>query len=212
MIMFELKLKIVGYYDHKEGKGDTSRWFCSALSVTDAFFFFDVSNVINHLLIAFARDYLMPVLDLTNPQHKGPWGALSPVPENNAIAVDYQGGSLYVVVGDFCGYCWDVCINKSIAELISELGYLGKPIATDAGESYTWSRRLVVFLNKYTSHKEHLDGICPTEAAVNTVHAILKELVRKAISDTALSQDVEKGGNLTHSIFDRYNDSSQESS
>ncbi|KAF6170317.1 hypothetical protein GIB67_043007 [Kingdonia uniflora] len=53
------------------------------------------------------------------------------------------------------------------------------------GESYTWSWRLVIFLNKYTSHKEHLDGIGPAEAAVNTVHAILKELVRKAISDTA---------------------------
>ncbi|KAF6171708.1 hypothetical protein GIB67_007229 [Kingdonia uniflora] len=88
------------------------------------------------------------------------------------------------------------------------------------GEIYTWSWRLVVFLSKYTSHKEHLDGICssgdkiynvfdkqlpaalkrlqfdkqlsmetgPTEAAVNTVHAILKELVRKAISDTAAKQ------------------------
>ncbi|KAF6142420.1 hypothetical protein GIB67_033847 [Kingdonia uniflora] len=50
-------------------------------------------------------------------------------------------------------------INKSIAELVSELSRLGKPIATDVGESYTWSWRLVVFLNKYTSHKEHLDGI-----------------------------------------------------
>ncbi|KAF6143711.1 hypothetical protein GIB67_021721 [Kingdonia uniflora] len=60
------------------------------LSVTDVFFFLDVSSVINRLLIAFAGDYLKPVLDLTNPQDKGPWGALSPVPENNAIAVDYQ--------------------------------------------------------------------------------------------------------------------------
>ncbi|KAF6158569.1 hypothetical protein GIB67_040083 [Kingdonia uniflora] len=42
-------------------------------------------------------------------------------------------------------------INKSIAELVSELSCLGKPFATDAG-----------------------------------VHAILKELVRKAISDTAV--------------------------
>ncbi|KAF6142525.1 hypothetical protein GIB67_039489, partial [Kingdonia uniflora] len=29
-------------------------------------------------------------------------------PENNAIAVDYQGGSLYAIVGDSCAYCWDV--------------------------------------------------------------------------------------------------------
>ncbi|KAF6173042.1 hypothetical protein GIB67_006418 [Kingdonia uniflora] len=96
----------------------------------------------------------------------------------------------------------------------------------------------------------------PAEAAVDAVHAILKELVHKAISETAelrqyptlrgevnhaaiesldrmrdeskkatlklvdmessyltvdffrkLPQDVEKGGNPTHSIFDRYNDS-----
>ncbi|KAF6154170.1 hypothetical protein GIB67_016422, partial [Kingdonia uniflora] len=40
--------------------------------------------------------------------HRGPWGALSPVPENNAIVVDYQGGSLYAVVGDSYAYCWDV--------------------------------------------------------------------------------------------------------
>lgn len=96
----------------------------------------------------------------------------------------------------------------------------------------------------------------PAEAAVDAVHAILKDLVHKAISETAelrqyptlrvevvnaatealermrdeskratlqlvdmecgyltvdffrkLPQDVEKGGNPTHSIFDRYNDS-----
>ncbi|KAF6147348.1 hypothetical protein GIB67_003246 [Kingdonia uniflora] len=39
---------------------------------------------------------------------RGPWGALSPVPENNAITIEYQGRSLYVVVGDSCAYCWDV--------------------------------------------------------------------------------------------------------
>ncbi|WOL11072.1 hypothetical protein Cni_G19833 [Canna indica] len=96
----------------------------------------------------------------------------------------------------------------------------------------------------------------PAEAAVDAVHAILKELVNKAISETLelkqyptlqvevrgaafeslermreesrkatlklvdmecsyltvdffrrLPQDIEKGGNPTHSIFDRYNDS-----
>ncbi|KAL5701394.1 dynamin GTPase [Ranunculus cassubicifolius] len=96
----------------------------------------------------------------------------------------------------------------------------------------------------------------PAEAAVDAVHSILKELVHKAISETAelrqyptlrvevtnaacesldrmrdeskkatlklvdmecsyltvdffrkLPQDIEKGGNPTHSIFDRYNDS-----
>ncbi|CAA3008378.1 THO complex subunit 6 [Olea europaea subsp. europaea] len=51
---------------------------------------------------------LKPVLDLVNPQHKGPWGSLSPIPENNAIAVDSQGGSIYAAAGDSCAYCWDV--------------------------------------------------------------------------------------------------------
>ncbi|KDO53208.1 hypothetical protein CISIN_1g0236432mg, partial [Citrus sinensis] len=38
----------------------------------------------------------------------GPWGALSPVPENNAIAVDPQGGAIFSAAGDSCAYCWDV--------------------------------------------------------------------------------------------------------
>ncbi|KAK6151970.1 hypothetical protein DH2020_014605 [Rehmannia glutinosa] len=49
-----------------------------------------------------------PILDLVNPQHKGPWGALSPIPENNAIAVDPQSGSIYSAAGDSFAYCWDV--------------------------------------------------------------------------------------------------------
>ncbi|XP_057967733.1 THO complex subunit 6 [Malania oleifera] len=52
--------------------------------------------------------HLKPVLELTNPQHKGPWGALSPIPENNAIAVDTQGGSIFAAAGDCCAYCWDL--------------------------------------------------------------------------------------------------------
>ncbi|KAL3830000.1 hypothetical protein ACJIZ3_018802 [Penstemon smallii] len=51
---------------------------------------------------------LKPLFDLVNPQHKGPWGALSPIPENNAIAVNYQTGSIYASAGDSCAYCWDV--------------------------------------------------------------------------------------------------------
>ncbi|KAI4369831.1 hypothetical protein MLD38_018234 [Melastoma candidum] len=74
----------------------------------------------------------------------------------------------------------------------------------------------------------------PAEAGVDAVHAILKELVQKSIGETtelkqyptlrvevvnAASEllermkkeskkaDIEKGGNPTHSIFDRYNDS-----
>lgn len=56
--------------------------------------------------------YLKPILDLANPQHKGPWGSLSPVPENNGIAVDNEGGSIFAACGDSCAYCWDVETNK----------------------------------------------------------------------------------------------------
>nr|XP_011470735.1 PREDICTED: eukaryotic initiation factor 4A-9 [Fragaria vesca subsp. vesca] len=58
--------------------------------------------------IHFQGEQLKPVLDLVNPQHKGPWGALSPIPENNALAVNNQGGSIFSAAGDSCVYCWDV--------------------------------------------------------------------------------------------------------
>lgn len=58
--------------------------------------------------ISMQGNHLKPVLELINPQHKGPWGALSPIPENNAIAVDAQGGSIFAAAGDSCAYCWDV--------------------------------------------------------------------------------------------------------
>ncbi|KAI6679670.1 hypothetical protein NL676_033551 [Syzygium grande] len=50
-----------------------------------------------------------PVLDLVNPQSRGPWGALSPIPENNALAVDVKVGDPFITAaGDSCAYCWDV--------------------------------------------------------------------------------------------------------
>ncbi|XP_077216619.1 DWD (DDB1-binding WD40 protein) hypersensitive to ABA 1 [Tasmannia lanceolata] len=58
-------------------------------------------------------NYLNPVLDFVNPQHKGPWDALSPIPESNAIATDTQGGSIFSAAGDACAYCWDVETSKN---------------------------------------------------------------------------------------------------
>ncbi|CAA7402890.1 unnamed protein product [Spirodela intermedia] len=55
---------------------------------------------------------LNPVLDLVNPQHRGPWDALSPVPENNAIATNIQEGSIFSAAGDAHAYCWDVETGK----------------------------------------------------------------------------------------------------
>ncbi|KQJ89989.1 THO complex subunit 6 isoform X7 [Brachypodium distachyon] len=57
-------------------------------------------------------DHLEPVLDLVNPQHEGPWGARSPIPENNAIAISKQDGSVFAAAGDACAYCWDVESGK----------------------------------------------------------------------------------------------------
>ncbi|KAL0803016.1 hypothetical protein Bca101_058192 [Brassica carinata] len=57
-------------------------------------------------------NHVKPLLELTNPQHKGPWGALSPIPEINAISVDPQSGSVYTAAGDSCAYCWDVETGK----------------------------------------------------------------------------------------------------
>ncbi|OVA00977.1 Dynamin central domain [Macleaya cordata] len=211
-------------------------------------------------------------------------------------------------------------INKSIAELESELSRLGKPIAADAGGKLYMIMEICRIFDQI--YKEHLDGVrsggdkvynvfdnqfpaalkrlqfdkhlsmdnvrkliteadgyqphliapeqgyrrlieCslisikgPAEAAVDAVHSILKELVHKSVSETVelkqypslrmevgnaacesldrmrdeskkatlklvdmeccyltvdffrkLPQDIEKGGNPTHSIFDRYNDS-----
>ncbi|KAF2297566.1 hypothetical protein GH714_038720 [Hevea brasiliensis] len=68
--------------------------------------------------------HIQPVLDLMNPQHKGPWGALSPIPENNAIAVDKQEGCIFSAVGDSCAYCWDVETSKIKMVFKGHLDYL----------------------------------------------------------------------------------------
>lgn len=64
------------------------------------------------LPLSMQGNHLNPVFDLVNPQHKGPWGALSPIPENNAIAVDSQAGSIFSAVGDAYAYCWDLETSK----------------------------------------------------------------------------------------------------
>ncbi|XP_020587735.1 THO complex subunit 6 isoform X2 [Phalaenopsis equestris] len=55
---------------------------------------------------------LRPILELVNPQKERPWGALSPIPENNAIAVDKEDGSIFSAAGDSCAYCWDMETGK----------------------------------------------------------------------------------------------------
>ncbi|KAG0490618.1 hypothetical protein HPP92_007481 [Vanilla planifolia] len=55
---------------------------------------------------------LNPIMELVNPQHEGPWGTLSPIPENNAIAVDKEDGSIFSAAGDSCAYWWDMETGK----------------------------------------------------------------------------------------------------
>lgn len=75
---------------------------------------------------------LKPQLDFANPQHKGPWCALSPVPETNAIAVDTQGGSIYAAAGDSCAYCWDVEKSKIKMIFKGHSGYLHSVVARNS--------------------------------------------------------------------------------
>ncbi|KAL2903677.1 THO complex subunit 6 [Bienertia sinuspersici] len=56
--------------------------------------------------------HVKPTIDLINPQHRGPWYAMSPISENNAMAVDHQGGSIFAAAGDSCAYNWDVETSK----------------------------------------------------------------------------------------------------
>ncbi|KMS96849.1 hypothetical protein BVRB_8g199250 [Beta vulgaris subsp. vulgaris] len=68
--------------------------------------------------------HVKPVIDLINPQHRGPWYAMPPISENNAIAVDHQGGSIYAAAGDSCAYCWDVETSKIKTVFKGHLDYL----------------------------------------------------------------------------------------
>ncbi|KAG9151071.1 hypothetical protein Leryth_002648 [Lithospermum erythrorhizon] len=73
-------------------------------------------NAITELESPSQGSTVKPSLDLINRQHKGPWGALSPIPETNAIAVDIQEGSIFSASGDSCAYCWDV--EKEVVNMI----------------------------------------------------------------------------------------------
>ncbi|KAJ6915630.1 hypothetical protein NC652_018320 [Populus alba x Populus x berolinensis] len=65
--------------------------------------------------VALQGNHIEPIVDMVNPQHKGPWGALSPIPENNAIAVDTQGGSIFSAAGilvHIVGMWYETCKIK----------------------------------------------------------------------------------------------------
>lgn len=75
---------------------------------------------------------IKPIIDLMNPQHRGPWYAMSPIPENNALAVDEQAGSIFVAAGDSCAYCWDVVTGKIKMVYKGHSDYLHCVVAREA--------------------------------------------------------------------------------
>ncbi|KAG5559168.1 hypothetical protein RHGRI_008924 [Rhododendron griersonianum] len=77
--------------------------------------------------------HLKPILDLVNPQYKGPWGSLSPIPESNAIAVDNQGESIFSASGDCCAYCWDVERSEMKMVFKGHSDYLHCIVARNSG-------------------------------------------------------------------------------
>ncbi|KAL9250647.1 THO complex subunit 6-like protein [Drosera capensis] len=77
--------------------------------------------------------HLNPVVDLANPQHKGPWGSLSPIPETNAIALDNQGRSIYAAAGDSCAYCWDLETGKLKVVYKGHSDYLHSIVVRNSG-------------------------------------------------------------------------------
>ncbi|XP_076938172.1 THO complex subunit 6-like [Bidens hawaiensis] len=105
---------------------------CSPINVIYSFFDKILIHFLFTLHIILAGGLLKPQLDLANPQHKGPWGALSPIPETNAIAVDTQGGSIYAAAGDSCAYCWDVEKSKIKLTFKGHSGYLHSVVARNS--------------------------------------------------------------------------------
>ncbi|XP_074587376.1 THO complex subunit 6-like [Curcuma longa] len=78
----------------------------------------------SHIVADRQGNSLKPILDLANPQHEGPWGALSPIPENNAITVNEQDGSVYSAAGDARAYSWDIETGKQKMVFKGHVDYL----------------------------------------------------------------------------------------
>ncbi|GJM98976.1 hypothetical protein PR202_ga16030 [Eleusine coracana subsp. coracana] len=63
---------------------------------------------------------------------RGPWGARSPIPENNAIAINKQEGSIFSAAGDACAYCWDVESGKCKMTFKGHTDYLHSIVVREA--------------------------------------------------------------------------------
>ncbi|ESQ29435.1 hypothetical protein EUTSA_v10023917mg [Eutrema salsugineum] len=76
--------------------------------------FFDISEENPNLLGVKLRRRV-----ISSQPRRGPWGALSPMPEINAISVDSESGSVFTAAGDSSAYCWDVGYSDYLHCVIS---------------------------------------------------------------------------------------------
>ncbi|CAN1136306.1 THO complex subunit 6 [Linum perenne] len=74
--------------------------------------------------ISLQGNHVKSVVNFVNPQHRGPWGAVSAVPESNAIAIGTRDASIFSAAGDSCAYCWDVETCKIKMVFKGHLDYL----------------------------------------------------------------------------------------
>ncbi|PON84437.1 WD repeat containing protein [Trema orientale] len=138
--------------------------------------------------------HMRPVLDLMNPQHKGPWGALSPIPENNSIAVNTLGGSIYAAAGDSCAYCWDVESGQVKMVFKGHSDYLHSVIARNStnqiitgsedGTVRIWGKNLTLLISQ----------ACGSGRSLSVWNLPASECISK-ISTPAAVQDVVFDGN-----------------
>ncbi|KAF5729755.1 putative dynamin [Tripterygium wilfordii] len=112
-------------------------------------------------------------------------------------------------------------INKTVAELETELSRLGKPIAADAGVHALLKDLVHKAINETVELKQYPAlRVEVGNAAIDSLDRMREQSKKAALLLVdmessyltvdffrKLPQDVEKGGNPTHSIFDRYNDS-----
>ncbi|CAI0627951.1 unnamed protein product [Linum tenue] len=82
---------------------------------------------------------------------RGPWGALSPIPENNAIALDTQGASIFSAAGDSCAYCWDVETCKIKMVFKGHLDYLHCIVSRNSSNQACSSGQSLLVWNLHAS-------------------------------------------------------------
>ncbi|KAJ4757541.1 THO complex subunit 6 [Rhynchospora pubera] len=112
--------------------------------------------------------HINPILDIVNPQQEDPWGARSPIPETNAIAVHQQEGCIFSAAGDGCAYAWDLDTGKCKTVFRGHQDYLhsvavcklSNQIVTGSedGTSRIWDCRSGKCTNVISPNKKYKSG------------------------------------------------------